>query len=865
MATFTVTTIKNIDELTAKTGGDIYNINGGTLTIDQHSRFGLNNSNASATAATSMGSVTISATLGGNCNFDGRYIRLIEYTGGIGIIPALNSAVTQGSASGKLMCVYSSLTSAPLTSGVMPSTGWIQIKQWNEVEYTAGNLTLSGIISGVRSSGASKVGFLEIMGDDNGSIIANRLGTYNVTGEWYSLGTTSGVSNQTIQIPNHGTNRYISGVFIEKTAGQKDYEFYPNAGTATTIGTESERGKVVWIDASGLVRIGNNGSATMGYTPVVGLEVVIGNIFFCTNTAAARNAVVIPNASIGTRYDYNTAGGGVINIDKCESSWCLYIIQAYSCNVSNSGFVDSIIVQEVATPMMWSKVGVGNKPTTAMIAPGIYMYYNYAGGTFSDCVFTSVSLETTGLYTTHIKDSVGLTFNRCTFRANTIQGHANVFSIYGVRLKDTTFNDCVIIEGANNFVMCDGITCNNHIYINCVSGNTVTTHSSHVWNISSNTTNCTFNGLSLPVLNCQPYTALLVGATGCSGIKLRNIGTRISPLSLGSVNNTAYIYIVGSNCSDFKMQRIYVASTRTGQMVGDNSCHEIVEENVFSDYADATDVMACLNMKRKGSGATGSLAAQVSVYGTHWRDGFTSTTAGRVVILMNEPTVLTTGQVTLANGAAFTNAGGLYMPVIGHSATFEMPEYIIGHTGFGNSALVMAGSTNTRYNYNYAIDKNDGAGWSSLTTNDYTPTTLGTALNGITGIDASKGFKLRIKITTITSNTAAITSVYMTTISTTTAQDYQYPLDRISLKLIDLKVGSEVISYVGSNPATSVEIGGIESSGTFFSFFHDNVGQSGYIQIFALGYIPITLPITYSSTDQVIPIQQQTDRVYNNS
>ena len=52
MATYTILATQNIDELVSKTGGDIYNINGGTLNIDQHSRFGLNNANTSATAAT---------------------------------------------------------------------------------------------------------------------------------------------------------------------------------------------------------------------------------------------------------------------------------------------------------------------------------------------------------------------------------------------------------------------------------------------------------------------------------------------------------------------------------------------------------------------------------------------------------------------------------------------------------------------------------------------------------------------------------------------------------------------------------------------------------------------------------------------
>jgi hypothetical protein len=252
---------------------------------------------------------------------------------------------------------------------------------------------------------------------------------------------------------------------------------------------------------------------------------------------------------------------------------------------------------------------------------------------------------------------------------------------------------------------------------------------------------------------------------------------------MGSVNNTGLIYTAGTACADWKIQRVYVATTRTGIMTADNSCTRFTEENVFGDYADAVDVMAVLNMQRKGMGGTGALTAQVSVYGTHWRDGFTSTTAGRIAILMNEPTATTTSQVTLANGSAFTSAGGLYMPVIGHTVTFTMPEYIKGHTSFANSALVMAGGTATNYTYDYSIDKNDGNGFSTMTTSNYTATTLGTALNGITGINANKGFKLKLEITTGTTNATAITSVYMTTVSTTTAQDYQYPLDTVTVSI----------------------------------------------------------------------------------
>ena len=65
MATYTITTAQNIDELATKTGGDVYNVNGGTLTVDQDSRYGLNQ-----TTTASWATATISATLGGTIRID---------------------------------------------------------------------------------------------------------------------------------------------------------------------------------------------------------------------------------------------------------------------------------------------------------------------------------------------------------------------------------------------------------------------------------------------------------------------------------------------------------------------------------------------------------------------------------------------------------------------------------------------------------------------------------------------------------------------------------------------------------------------------------------------------------------------------
>lgn len=83
-----------------------------------------------------------------------------------------------------------------------------------------------------------------------------------------------------------------------------------------------------------------------------------------------------------------------------------------------------------------------------------------------------------------------------------------------------------------------------------------------------------------------------------------------------------------------------------------------------------------------------------------------------------------------------------------------------------------------------------------------------------------------------------------------------------NLTLTGLKSDSEVRAYVGTDPATATEIAGTESSGTSFNFSQSVAGQAGYIQIFHVEYQPVFLSITYSGSDQTIPIQQITDRQY---
>lgn len=853
MATFTITAPNtNIDSLASKAGGDIYNINGGQLVIDQDSRYGLNQSTVASIAA-----MTLSATLGGEVLVDGTLVRLIPYNTGSGNVPALNTVVTQGGVTGKLIGVWSALTVAPTAVGAaMPATGFIKIKQKAGGNFGAGALTNIG----ATATGADTPGWLEIIGDEGATCTVPRLGTFRVTGAKYFLADTSGVANQQFQLPTSGSLLYFPGIFVEKTAGSNDYEFYPNAGAQNTIATDI-RAKVCWITTAGLVRLGHNGTANAGFVPASGLKVYVPNVFFVNVATATRATNALPNATLATRYDFTTTGGGVIDIDHASMGWYMSFAQAYSVEITNSSTLEQILLSEIASPLNIDTFGVGQ--TAAQSQTARVMSLCFAGGTFNDCHWSRATLASSGFYTVTDTDCDGFTFTNESYTGLTIKGNANSGNYLGTRVNNSSFagslkltNGRVVMTTCTNFNVPALVS-----YADVISGTTNTTaaQTSYIFEISSNCNDINFSGgvNFFGITNVQPYLGILnIAAAGCTKIKLRNIGTRSAPLNLGSTNNSAYLIVLatGAAANDVKVQRCYVSNTRTGLWTGDNSSTKIKFENVAGDYADAP-VTPMLNASIKGVGATHAVTAQTACYGTHWFDIFTSATVGRLGILMNEATALTTSQVTLGSGAKFTSAGGLYMPTIGMTAEFLMPYYAKGHTSFQNAVGVMGGGTIGNYTLEYQIDKNDGAGF-----NGTWKTLNGANLSGETGISPSLGTKLKIRITTTTTNATAITSLYVLTNSTAVAQDNQYPLDTFNLTLSGLVTGSDIVVY---SAGTETVLGSVDSNGGVSWAFEYETPQSVDVGVFLAGHIPLYVRgLALGSADATLPIAQVVDRAY---
>lgn len=542
MATFGISASLNIDFLSPKSGSDTYNINGGYLTVDQDTRYGKNQS-----ITASMGNIVMSATLGGTIEFNSQYVRVIPFTGGAGNVPFnTGSFIYQGTASGSLLGVYSGsggLGLAPMTgsSQPMPPTGFIKIRQWNSQSFVI-NVPLSSS-NGTFSATASAEdgpGWLEIVGCEAFTATVNRLNTFKVRGDWYTFQnvTSSGVAATTYQIPSNGSIVYAPGVWVETETATDLYEFYPCAGTATallaTIATDAIRGKVCWISTTGLLRFAHDGTnSTGGYLVPNGRRIRIPNIFFVNSTAAAKQTNALPNATLATRYDFTTTGAGVIDIDKASMCWYPSFNQPYSVGLTNTGIATQLLCTEIASPIAWNNVGVGQEAANGQF--GLSLATCFAGGTITDCTWTSATLAGSGRYITTLTDCDGFLVTNEKLMAFAARGNATTGASTLTRVNNSTWKRQIQGLGRNLLTTCATLEYSGSIYYDHPALNTISGNPMYAFELFTNCNNILINALNFGGLKyVQPYAGILtIGSAGCKTTRLRNLGSYNAPLDLG--------------------------------------------------------------------------------------------------------------------------------------------------------------------------------------------------------------------------------------------------------------------------------------------------------------------------------------------
>jgi hypothetical protein len=737
----------------------------------------------------------------------------------------------------------------------MPAAGFIKIKNKTGGNFAAGALT--GIAA--TAAGADVVGWIEVRGADTASITVPRVGKFQVTGDWFELGTTTGARGQILPCPCTGTVAgTFPGVWIETAAGSGIYERFTGVGSMVALATAptDERGKMVWQTTAG-IRIGSDGTNNVGFLPPAGCKVRIPNVILttCTRTAGGSGLRVLPNATLATRQEFVTTNAGDIDIDGAVVQWYCNFAQPFRVKLYDSAVSDTLVQSEVSAPLDTNNVIIA--PTQAQLNFALNLTSNFGGGNVADVQSTRFSLAASGAYVNTVNFNKDVVFTRVKSQSLLIRGNATTGTWTGTQNVDCTWTDCIDIGGRCLLVGNVRPTFNNRGYADAFSGATTATNPHYAIEITTGTLGLTVNGFNfLGLTNVHPYNGLVSAAASYETL-VKNIGSFASRLSLGSANASGLIFNGAGNCDNIRLKQIYVNNTRTGLWALLNSDNDFVAENVFADDADAS-VMAGLNAQIKGCRYAAATTGQVSVYGTHWATRFTSDTAGFCEITCNEPTADSAGECASTGGTPrFNSSGQVLLTTIGDQVTWETPYFVKGYTAFANSAPTLTGTLTGNVTYQYQLDTGSGFG---------TLKTLNAANLFAEVISASTGFKLRIVATCATANaTNALTNIRVAMTTTSVAQSTNlYPIETVSISITNLQNPSEVRIF---QAGTTNQIDGIENAttGEFTTIVDAGAYPSIDIAVLSLGYQNIRYLAQSTAGGLELFVSQQVDRQYQNA
>lgn len=845
-----------VTEWDALTGGsvvatlDTYTISANsTLRIAVDSYQCLNHS----VAFGSLDTVSFSG-IGGKLLVDPTQVRVVAFGSGAGTVPAIGATITQAGVTGVLLGVWANWQSEPLAAAAaMPVTGFLKFKT------VTGGAFAVGALAGISASAteASRQGWIEVRGADTATITVPRIGAFEVAQAWFELGTTSGVRGQILPCPTTATVAGVfPGVWIETGVGTGVYERFCGVGSMAALASAptDERGKMVWSTITG-IRIGNDGTNGVGFLPPSGCRVRIPAAILtcCVRTVTGSGPRVLPNAVLATRQEFVTTGAGDIVIDGAVMHWYGNFLQAFRANVRRSAISDSLILQEIAAPILVDDVIVA--PTQAQVNFALNMTSCFAGGAFSNTLLARFSLALAGVYVASAGFCKGVAFTNV--KALTLQNRANVTTGGWTTTQniDCTWSQCTVIGGR---FLANGLqraVWSGTLYADNFSGTTQATNPHYAFDLIGGCVSPLINGLSfMGLADVHPYNGLVSGSA-CYNIRVRNIATAVAPLSLGSTNASGLIFNGAGNNDGVLVQRVYTALTRTGPYSFLNSDNNITFENVTADFADASP-MAALNATLKSVTQTSSTVGQVSVYGTHWASFFTSGVTGKISISCNEPTTATAAQCSATGGTPrFNSSGSVALTAIGDQVTWEMPFFALGATALANLAPTLTGTTTGNMSYEFQHDKGAGYNgvWLALSAAN---------LAGAGAVTPSVGVRLKVRATCAVASAANLLTDISVPFVTTLAdqQNSLYPTDTATLTLTGLSPGSDVFVLQAGTTVILAQSDAVAASTFAYTYAGTPTVDVGIIK---QGLTPLYIRnLALPSSNSSIPVAQTADRNY---
>ena len=582
MASQTVSTDKNFDDstITGLANGDTITINSGaTLTINSDVRWAQN--------AAVIGALTIDSTTGGTCLIDGTSVWWLTCTSSGSTVPAIGTTITGSSsgATGELIGVFSALGVDPTTAGsAVPSPCYVKLRSKTG---TFQSETLNGFTGGtVTSGGAGERGWIHVVGREATTITVPRLGKFQVTGDWFNLGTADGTSGQTMQ---YYVADYVPAIWVETGNGTGIFEPWANSegrSAAGDVGGNLDAaGKYFFCGTDGIVTFGNG---TTGAIPTSGAIIRVPNVHVsnANSTNYALNTLV---TTVGTRWDFTTTSAGDIDIDKCNFNGYFSLSQPYDVSLKYVGTPIAISLTECASNIIMDNVVVSIP--IAFDTTSLTLTSNFAGGTISNCLFVKYTGGTNSgvVSATYIND---FTFSNCV--AQTMQGAATTASrrsFYFSTCSNINMTDCSAVNSAFYLTNVQGGTFTN-CYISDRPGAARTTGGFDCVALLGYTNGITIDGVGKVGSETFPYNTDLIDISQSINCKIRNIGSVTSYLDCSS--QTAYgVRTTGGNNDNIKIQRCFMNNLRggTAALLGTlNSNNKITIENCGSTTEAITNI-----------------------------------------------------------------------------------------------------------------------------------------------------------------------------------------------------------------------------------------------------------------------------------
>lgn len=801
MAAQTLTATSNFDGPSLMLGlnnGEAITVNGGALTIDSDVRW---NQNAAV-----LGSITVSATLGGSVLFDGRNVWELPYNAATGNVPAQNAlgsnGVTGGTsgATGELLRVWAAGSLTPSAAGgAMPATGWVKLRSKTGTFQAGEVVTLPGGAT-ITISGSGKRSWLHIVGAESGTLTWGRLADVKFRGEWYELGATNGADDQTFQFPVADA---CPAIWVEKYAGSYallgEFGLEPwlsaggRWGTVTQFVSTDVRGKYFGQNlATGVITIAQRASNACGYKPAAGLKVFVPNLILSSSTSANWSSNTI-NATMATRYETATTAGGTVDVVGVSCNWYINATTPVSYSLQRSGILEQALVSGVAKSVLVEDVGLGVNSGTATAYSGLSLVSLY-GSPVLRRVRSTKAVQGSSISMSDVSGLRGYTIQAETFGASGAVNRSatSIVSMDLTRCEDTIFSELVSIGARVRFVACLDSEIHGFQYADNLVGETQTgANMPGAVEASGGSGRCdvygfeNFGGLA----NVHPGTRILYAANA-SAVGLYDVGSPSSPYDLGTVN-PANGPVNALVLRGLTVRRVY---TRNGSTPGTTSAVQLASTvqdvdlvNVWGDGGN-NGAFSAVNVTAKGCKWTPTTIGQSASYGTHWSDTYTSDTTGLVVIHCNEPTDATVGQcsTSFAPGSGFTSAGGVSMATVGDFVEWTMPYFALGHTALANSAPTVTGANVGNHTLEFQADTGSGwSAWAALT---------GANLEAVGAINPATGVRLRVRATVAVASAAnLLTYIRIDTVTDAVSQQIQYPVTAAyTLTLDNVAVGSLV-------------------------------------------------------------------------